>query len=235
MKLRFIIAFTILLTTLQISAVKSQTLTDTEQLSYSFGYTIGNNFKQQGIEIDANKLIKGIQDALSASTPLLNQAERKAILDAFKKQMMAKQLEARNALASRNLEEGKAFLAKNATEEGVITLESGLQYKVIKSGEGEMPNATDNVTTDYQGTLLDGTVFDSSYKRGKTASFPVNGVIAGWREALQLMREGDKWQLFIPSKLAYGERGTPTGSIGPNATLIFDIELISINKDKDKE
>ena len=229
MKLRFITVFTILLTTLQVSAEQSQNLTDTEQLSYSFGYTIGNNFKQQGIEINADKLIKGIQDALSTSTPLLSQAEMDESLKAFKKKMMTKQLEARNVLASRNLEEGKAFLAENATKEGVITLKSGLQYKVIKPGTGKMPNATDKVTTHYQGTLLDGTVFDSSYKRGKPASFPVNGVIAGWKEALQLMSEGAKWQLFIPSNLAYAKRGTPTGTIGPNATLVFDIELISID------
>jgi len=231
MKLRFITAFTIVLTALQVSAEQSQTLTDTEKLSYSFGYTIGNNLKMQGIDINADKLIKGIQDALSASTPLLSQAERKTILGTFKKKMMAKQLEARKALASQNRKEGKAFLAKNATEKGVITLKSGLQYKVIKPGTGNIPEATDKVTTLYQGTLLNGTLFDSSLKRDEPTTFPVNGVIAGWREALQLMKEGAKWRLFVPPKLAYGKRGTPTGTIGPNATLIFEIELISINKE----
>jgi len=233
MKLRFITAFTILLTTLQVSAEQSQTLTEVEKLSYSFGYTIGNNFRQQQLEINAEKLFLGIKDALSASSqPLLSQTEIDKTLEAFKKKMMAKQLEARKMLASLNLEQGKAFLAQNATKEGVISLASGLQYKVLKPGTGKIPKKEDNVTTHYEGTLLNGTVFDSSYKRGEPTSFPVKGVIAGWQEALQLMNEGAEWQLFIPSHLAYAERGTPTGTIGPNATLIFKIELLSIDKKK---
>jgi len=129
--------------------------------------------------------------------------------------------------APKNLKEGEAFLVENAKKEGVVTLESGLQYQVITPGTGNAPKATDKVTTHYRGTLIDGTEFDSSYKRGQPATFPVKGVIAGWTEALQLMKVGAKWQLFIPANLAYGKRGAG-GKIGPNATLIFDIELISI-------
>jgi len=141
---------------------------------------------------------------------------------------MAKQTEKMTAVAGKNKKEGETFLAENMKKEGVKTLASGLQYKVITEGTGKMPKATDTVTTNYRGTLVDGTEFDSSYKRGEPATFPVNGVIAGWTEALQLMKTGAKWQLFVPSNLAYGERGT--GPIGPNAVLLFEVELISIKE-----
>jgi len=140
---------------------------------------------------------------------------------------MAKQNEKANAMSGKNKNEGDLFLAENAKKGGVVVLPSGLQYKIIKAGNGRKPKATDEVTTHYRGTLIDGTEFDSSYKRGQPTSFPVNGVIAGWTEALQLMPVGSKWQLFIPSNLAYGERGSG-GVIGPNGALVFDIELIAI-------
>jgi FKBP-type peptidyl-prolyl cis-trans isomerase FklB len=145
----------------------------------------------------------------------------------FQKEMMAKQ----QAMADKNKKEGEAFLAENKKKEGVKTLPSGVQYKVIKAGTGKKPKLTDTVTVHYRGTLIDGTEFDSSYKRGQPASFQVSGVIPGWTEALQLMGEGAKWQLFVPSNLAYGERGTG-GPIGPNATLIFEVELISVQEKK---
>jgi FKBP-type peptidyl-prolyl cis-trans isomerase FklB len=141
--------------------------------------------------------------------------------------MRAKENERLNQLAEKNKNDGEAFLAENAKKQGVITLPSGLQYKIIKPGTGRKPKPTDEVTTHYRGTLIDGTEFDSSYRRGEPTSFPVNGVIAGWTEALQLMPVGAKWQLFIPPHLAYGERGAG-GQIGPNATLIFEVELIAI-------
>jgi len=231
MKLRFIPPLTILFMAAQVSA-EPQTLTaPVDQLSYSFGYSIGNNLKKQDIEINPENLIKGLQDAFSATTkPLLSQQQMDEVMKAFQKERFRQQIEERKASASQNLKEGEAFLAENAKKPGVTVLASGLQYKVITPGTGKMPKADDKVTTNYQGRLINGTEFDSSYKRGKPATFPVNGVIAGWREALQLMKEGAKWQLFIPAKLAYGERGTPGGNIGPNATLIFEIELLSIVK-----
>lgn len=229
MKLRFITPLTILFVAVQVSAEQSQTLTEpTEQLSYSLGYSIGSNLKKQEIGINSDTLIKGLQDALSTTKSLLSQAEMDKVMKAFQKERFSKQIAARKASADKNLNDGEAFLAENAQKSGITVLSSGLQYKVIKPGTGKMPKADDKVTTNYEGRLIDGAIFDSSYKRGKPATFPVNNVIAGWREALQLMKEGAKWQLFIPANLAYGERGTPGGNIGPNSALIFDIELLSI-------
>ena len=146
---------------------------------------------------------------------------------AFQKDMMAKQEAKAKAAAEKNSKDGEAFLAENKKKDGVKSTASGLQYKVIKAGDGVMPKGTDTVSVNYKGTLIDGTEFDSSYKRGEAATFPVSGVIKGWTEALQLMKVGSKWQLFIPSNIAYGERGAG-GEIGPNATLIFEVELLSI-------
>jgi FKBP-type peptidyl-prolyl cis-trans isomerase FklB len=230
MNLRFIPPLTMLFMAAQVSAEPSQALAEpVDQLSYSFGYSIGNNLKKQDIDVNSEHLIKGLQDAFSATKPLLSPAKMDEVMKAFQKQRFQKQVALRKASARKNLNEGEAFLTENAKKPGVVVLESGLQYKIIKAGEGEKPKADDKVTTNYRGRLIDGTEFDSSYKRGKPATFPVNGVIAGWREALQLMKEGAKWKLFIPAKLAYGERGT--GNIGPNAILIFDIELLSIVKE----
>lgn len=197
-------------------------LTDQKaKISYAIGLSIGNNFKQESIEVDHTVLMRGIQDAMSGAKALLTDEECNQV-------MMQFQQENANRRADKNMKDGQSFLAENKTKEGVFTLPSGLQYKVIKAGTGKTPTATDTVTTHYRGTLIDGTEFDSSYKRGKPASFPVNRVIAGWTEALQLMQVGAKWQLFIPSELAYGSHGAPGGRIGPNATLIFDIELLGI-------
>jgi FKBP-type peptidyl-prolyl cis-trans isomerase len=209
-------------------AEKASTLTnDKDKLSYSFGQNIGKSFKQQEIEINLEIFVKGVQDALAGSEPLLNQQEMGQVLMAFQKDRMAKMTAKHKTEADKNLKEGETFLAENKKKEGVTTLPSGLQYKVVKSGTGKTPKATDKVTTHYRGTLIDGTVFDSSYDRKEPTSFPVNGVIKGWTEALQLMKEGDKWQLFVPAQLGYGERGAG-GKIGANATLIFDIELLKV-------
>ena len=199
-----------------------------DKISYIIGMDIGTNLKKQSIDIDSNILAKGVKDALAGTKPLLTEQEIQETMVAFQKEMVAKQAE----IGKKNKAEGEAFLAENKKKEGVKTLPSGLQYKVIKAGTGKKPKSTDTVTAHYRGTLINGTEFDSSYKRGQPATFPVSGnMIPGWTEALQLMEEGAKWQLFIPSNLAYGERGMG-GVIGPNATLIFEIELISIQEKK---
>jgi FKBP-type peptidyl-prolyl cis-trans isomerase FklB len=201
--------------------------TDKDKVSYSIGLDIGTNFKRQSVDLDQKALAAGIADGLSGGKPLLTEDEVRKVLAQFQQQMAAKAQQLAQQLADKNQKEGEVFLAENKKKKGVITLPSGLQYRVITAGTGKIPKATDTVTTHYRGTLIDGTEFDSSYKRGEPASFPVNGVIKGWTEALQLMKVGSKWQLFIPSNLAYGPQGAGQ-VIGPNATLIFEIELLSI-------
>ena len=197
-----------------------------QRLSYSIGADIGGNFKRQEIDVDPKVLAIGLADALAGKTAL-TEAEIRETLTKFQTEMRGKMEAKRKTDGEKNLKDGEAFLAANAKKEGVKTLPSGLQYKVLKSGSGKTPKATDTVKTHYHGTLIDGSVFDSSVERGEPVEFPVNGVIPGWTEALQLMKEGDKWQLFVPAKLAYGERGAG-GKIGPNSTLIFEVELLSI-------
>ena len=198
-----------------------------DKVSYSIGLNIGGNFKSQSVDINPDILIKGIKDALSGSKPLMTEKEIQETMTAFQKEITAKQAERTKSLAETNKKEGEAFLAANKGKEGVKTTSSGLQYKIIKDGNGQTPKATDTVTVNYRGTLIDGTEFDSSYKRGEPASFPVNGVIPGWTEALQMMKVGSKWQLFLPPAIAYGERGQGR-VIGPNAALIFEVELLSV-------
>jgi len=208
------------------SALKSEK----DKLSYTFGANFGKSLKQQEIEINTDIFIKGMKDGLSGGKMVLTDQEMKDTMTAFQKDMATKQAEKRKALAETNKKEGDAFLAANKSKEGIKTLPSGLQYKVITEGTGKSPKATDAVVTQYRGTLIDGTEFDSSYQRKAPATFKVNGVIKGWTEALQLMKEGSKWQLFVPSELAYGERGAGP-NIGPNAVLIFEIELISAKEE----
>lgn len=194
-------------------------------------YTIGSNFiqslKAQGINLDIDSVIQGIQDG-SKGQSILSEDEMKEALNAFKEKLLKEQEKAQQATSGKNKEIGDAFLADNKSKEGVVTLESGLQYKVINKGTGAMPKATDKVTTHYRGTLIDGTEFDSSYSRNEPTTFPVSRVIPGWTEALQLMHVGDKWQLFIPADLAYGSRAVGN-IIKPNSTLIFEIELLKVN------
>jgi FKBP-type peptidyl-prolyl cis-trans isomerase FklB len=207
-------------------------LTTTKQkASYAIGMNWGTGLHRQGIDVDSAALVQGMKDALAGGKTLLTEDEARAALMQLQKEMQEKQQAKAAQEGDANKKEGDAFLAANKTKEGVVTLPSGLQYKILKEGNGPKPTASDSVVCNYKGTLINGTEFDSSYKRGEPATFPVTGVIKGWTEALQLMPVGSKWQLFIPPDLAYGPRGTPGGPIGPNATLIFEVELVSI-KDK---
>ena len=191
------------------------------------GMNFGAGLRKQSIDIDPAILARGLRDAFSNGKTLLTEDEARAILTQLQSDLRKKQQDLAQQAGDANKKEGIAFLAANKTKDGVVTLPSGLQYKVLQAGAGPKPAPTDTVVCNYRGTLLDNTEFDSSYKRGQPATFPVNGVIKGWTEALQLMPVGSKWQLFIPSELAYGERGAG-GQIGPNATLIFEVELLSI-------
>jgi FKBP-type peptidyl-prolyl cis-trans isomerase FklB len=199
-----------------------------QRASYCIGADIGGNLKEQGLDLDPKAMAVGLADAFAGKTAL-TKAEMREALEVFKKEMMAQMEVKQKAAAEKNIKEGEVFLAANAKKEGVKTTASGLQYKVIKSGAGKSPQGSDTVKVHYHGTLVDGTVFDSSVERKEPVTFPVDGVIPGWTEALKLMKEGDKWQLFIPGKLAYGERGAG-GKIGPNSTLLFEVELLSIEK-----
>jgi FKBP-type peptidyl-prolyl cis-trans isomerase FklB len=233
------------------AAKKPDTLelkTDKDKVSYAIGMNIGQNLQKQTEEFDPAIVQRGIRDALAGGKMLMTEDEAKAALTALqvvmrKKQdeMRKQQEEAMRQAGETNKKEGEAFLADNKTKDGVVTLPSGLEYKILTAGTGPKPAATDTVVCNYKGTLVNGTEFDSSYKRGpahdktEPATFPVTGVIKGWTEALQLMPVGSKWQLFIPSDLAYGQRA-PGGPIGPNSTLIFEVELISIQpKEAEKE
>jgi len=202
---------------------------DKEKISYSVGVEIGTTLKKQGIDVAPDVLIRGVRDALTGAKTLMTEEEIIETLTNFKKEFVAKKQELAKQLAEKNKKEGEVFLAENEKKEGVKTLPSGLQYKVIKPGSGKKPKAEDLVTVHYRGTLIGGAEFDSSYRRGKPATFPANRVIPGWTEVLQLMEEGAKWEVFIPSKLAYGEQGAGN-DIGPNATLIFEIELVSVQE-----
>ena len=201
--------------------------TDKEKISYSIGMDIGGNLKRGSVEVDPDLLAKGLKDSYGGGKTVLTEDQARQTLADFQKAMMAKQAETMKKLSEKNKADGEKFLAENAKKEGVKVLPSGLQYKVIAPGTGKSPTTADTVTTHYRGTLIDGTEFDSSYKRGQPATFPVSGVIPGWTEALQLMKEGAKWQLFVPPGLAYGERGAGQ-VIGPNATLVFEVELLTV-------
>lgn len=202
---------------------------DKDRISYSIGVNIGTNMKKQSLDVNPEALAKGINDAIAGKETLMSEQEMNNTLSSLQKELMAKQMERQKELAEKNKKEGDAFLEENKKKEGVVTLASGLQYKVITEGTGESPTLSDTVTVNYSGKLIDGTEFDSSYKRGQPAVFRVNSVIPGFSEALQLMKTGAKWQLFIPGNLGYGDRGAGR-TIGPNATLIFEVELISFEK-----
>lgn len=195
--------------------------------SYALGWNFGNSFKEQGIEVDPEILARALKDCLAGTEGSLTEAEVKQVLSNLRAEIGNKMAEKGKAESGKNKKEGEVFLAENKKKPGVVTLPSGLQYKVITEGKGAIPKETDEVTTHYRGTLINGTEFDSSYSRNEPATFPVTGVIRGWTEALKLMKTGSKWQLFIPSDLAYAERGAPP-VIGPNAVLVFEIELLSI-------
>jgi FKBP-type peptidyl-prolyl cis-trans isomerase FklB len=205
--------------------------TDKERISYAVGLQFAQNvLKRSDLDLDPKATAMAIQDVLSGTKPKLTTDEIRAAMELLQKQ----QAEKLAGLATRNLEAGKAFLEENRKKEGVVTRESGLQYKVLTEGSGKQPKATDKVTAHYRGTLINGSEFDSSYRRNEPATFPLNSVIKGWQEALPLMKEGAKWQVVIPPELAYGPRGAG-GAIGPNETLIFEIELIKVEEGEAKE
>ncbi len=208
--------------------------TQKDKVSYALGANLGMNLHNQSVDVDTAIVLRGLKDALAGGKLLLTDDEAKAALTQLQTDLRNKQMEKMKEAADLNKKAGTYFLEANKAKEGVVTLPSGLQYKILTAGTGPKPAATDTVSCNYRGTLLDGTEFDSSYKRGQPASFSVAGVIKGWTEALQLMPVGSKWQLFIPSDLAYGDRGAdPRSGIGPGATLIFEVELLSI-QDKAK-
>jgi len=198
--------------------------TDKEKLSYTMGQQIGAGIKQDKLDVDTDTLVLGLSHQLNGEESLLSGEEMRAVIEDFQTQMQAQA----SGVQQKNEEIGAKFLSDNAGKEGVQVLSSGMQYIVLAEGDGEKPAATETVKVQYEGRLINGTVFDSSIKRGEPATFPVNGVIQGWQEALQLRNVGSKWKVFIPSNLAYGENGAG-GSIGPNETLIFEMELLAIN------
>ena len=207
--------------------------TEKDKQSYAIGLNVGKNLHRDGIDVDPKIVLRGLQDELAGGKILLTDDQIKTVLTDLQNQVRQEQEAKTQALAESNKKDGAAFLTANGTKAGVVTLPSGLEYKVLVAGTGPKPSATDTVVCNYRGTLLDNTEFDNSYKRGQPVTFPVGGVIKGWTEALQLMPVGSKWQLFIPSDLAYGERGKPP--IGPNATLVFEVELLSISSPSRKQ
>lgn len=229
MKLRLVVILCVLLLASQVcaqgmSAPKSQK----DKLSYSIGVDIGNNLKKLQIETDASIIAQGLKDTLSGSRLLLSDQEMRDIIAKFEKEMITKRAETMKKVAETNKKDGDTFLAENKKKPGVVTLPDGLQYKVITEGSGgRSPKPTDKVIVNYRGTLINGKEFDSSFTHKEPVIFTVNGVIPGWTEALQKMKTGAKWQLFVPPNLAYGDRGAGN-VVGPNSTLIFEVELVSI-------
>jgi len=206
--------------------------TQKDKLSYALGMNLGSNLHKEKVEVDPAIVLRGLKDALAAGKMLLTEDEARSTLTQLQTEVRSKQQGKMKVAGEMNKKEGVEFLAANKSKEGVVILPSGLQYKILTEGTGPKPTASDTVVCNYRGTLISGAEFDSSYKRGQPASFPVNGVIKGWTEALQLMPVGSKWQLFVPAELGYGDRGAGA-DIGPGATLIFEVELLSIqSKDK---
>ena len=217
------------------SAAITALKTPKDKFSYALGMNLGANLKRDSVDIDTAIFVRALKDTVTGGKTLLTDSEARAALTQLQTEVRGKQMEKMKLAGEANKKEGDSFLAANKTKEGIVTLPSGLEYKILTQGTGPKPAATDTVVCNYRGTLINGTEFDSSYKRGQPATFPVSGVIKGWTEALQLMPVGSKWQLFLPAELAYGERG-PSPEIGPNSTLVFEVELLSIQaKDKEME
>jgi len=208
------------------AAIAAKPASEKEKFSYAIGFQVGQGFKRDNLEIDTKAMSQAINDVLGNKAPQLSMAEMQAAMEGAQKKLLA----ARAANGEKAKASGKAFLAANKKKKGIVTTKSGLQYKVISMGKanGKQPTISSSITAHYKGALVDGRIFDSSYQRKKPATFNVGQVIPGWKEVLPLMHEGDKWQVFIPSELAYGERGQGQ-TIGPNEILIFDIELIKVN------
>lgn len=229
-----LLASVILGTTMMSSyaAAEASLTNDLEKLSYSIGVDLGSNIKKQKIDINVPALAQGIEDSISGKPLKMTDEQMKDSLVKFQKDLMAKRTKEFEEQSDKNKAKGEAFLKDNKTKTGVIALESGLQYKILSAGNGPKPAKTDTVTVEYTGRLIDGTVFDSSKKTGKPATFKLDQVIPGWTEALQLMPVGSTWEIYVPSNLAYGERNIG-GLIGPNETLIFNVHLLSIDKTPD--
>ena len=202
-----------------------------DKISYSVGVDIGNSLKNLPVSVNLDLVVRGINDVLSASKLLMTEQEIRETMTVLQKELMDRYTEQMKVIGEKNKKEGELFLDANKKKEGVIILPSGVQYRVLKAGTGKTPTDDDTVTVHYRGILTDRTEFDSSYRRGQPATFAIKGIVPGWREALKLMQEGAKWEICIPPNLAYGERGVGS-QIGPNATLIFEVELISIQEKK---
>jgi FKBP-type peptidyl-prolyl cis-trans isomerase FklB len=225
---RLIICFaTLLVASIGLAQDKQELKDQKDKASYAIGLELGTSLKKGKMDVSTDKLLKGLKDGMSGEKPLLTEDQVKETMTALQKEMMEKQAAALKEEGEKNAAAGEKFLAENKKKEGVKTTASGLQYKVLKEGTGDSPKETDMVVTNYKGTTLDGTEFDSSYKRKEPTTFPVNRVIKGWTEALLMMKPGSKYQLFIPANLAYGDHA-PGKDIGPNSTLIFEVELVSI-------
>jgi UDP-GlcNAc:undecaprenyl-phosphate/decaprenyl-phosphate GlcNAc-1-phosphate transferase len=228
MKVNWLAALAVAIFAAQAGADETPALrTQKDKLSYSIGVNVGRNFKLQKIDVDVELVVKGLKDELSNGKILVTEDEIRAVMKDLQTELRQKQTQAVRTAGIENEKAGREFLASNGKKKDVVTLPDGLQYKILKAGEGKKPTDADTVECHYKGTLLDGTEFDSSYRTGRPVSFKVKGVIPGWTEALKLMPVGSKWQLFIPSNLAYGPRGAGR-RIGPNATLIFEVELVAI-------
>lgn len=222
-------AVIVLLPSLAVAAQDAPELkTDKDKFSYALGMNFGENLRKQGLELDSTVFAKAFAESFNGGKTAMTDQEMQTLLMAASQEIRKKQAAQQAEKGEAAQKEGEAFLVANKTKEGVVTLPSGLQYKILKAGSGEKATLDDTVVCNYKGTLVNGTEFDASEKHGGPATFPVKGVIAGWTEALQLMPVGSKWQLFVPSNLAYGPQGP--GDIGPNATLIFEVELVSIQK-----
>jgi FKBP-type peptidyl-prolyl cis-trans isomerase FklB len=212
---------------------QARALTEKEKRGYALGVQVSTDIARQGIEVDPPLLLQGLKDALTGNKLLMTFEDMNATLADMQKEQREKLAAALKEYSEKSKKDGEAFLAANKTKDGVVTLPSGLQYKILKAGDGKKPGHDDKVVCNYRGTLIDGTEIDSSYKRNEPSTLPITGVIKGWTEALQLMPVGSKWEIFVPSDLAYGEQGN-RGVIGPNATLIFEVELLSI-RDKTQD
>ncbi len=222
-----VLAALVLVSLFSVAQKKAALKTQQQKASYGIGMDIGKNFKDSFPDVDVDALVRGFKDALAGAKPAIDEKELASVMTAFQQEMMKKRGEKTAALSEKNKKEGEAFLAENKKKDGVITLPSGLQYKVVKEVTGPKPTPKDTIECNYRGTLVNGKEFDSSYKRGTPAKFVLGQVIPGWIEGLQLMSVGSKYEFYIPSNLAYGERGAGA-DIGPNAALIFEVELLGI-------
>ncbi len=201
--------------------------TEKQKISYTIGVSLAKDFKARNIEVDPSMILQGMQDEISGKKLMMSEKEMEETMLKFQQEMMAKMEKQQKEEGAKNRKAGEAFLAENKKKQGVVTLPSGLQYRVIKMGNGPKPKAEQTVKVHYRGSFIDGKEFDSSYKRGQPIEFPLNGVIPGWTEALQLMPVGSKWEIFIPSDLAYGDQGAG-GAIPPGSTLVFEVELLDV-------